>query len=51
MIEGICKVCDILDNDISVKKVKYCHFCVAFICTKCYPNMWRRAKAMFKQKK
>lgn len=45
-MNGICRVCELLDSDISVKKTYFCKVCEATICYQCRPNMWRRAKAM-----
>ena len=45
-MNGICRVCELLDTDISIKRTYYCQSCDATICFKCKPNMWRRAKAM-----
>ena len=45
-MNGICRVCELLDTDISIKRTYYCQSCKSNICFKCRPNMWRRAKAM-----
>lgn len=31
-IQGVCDVCRILDNDVSMKEVQWCEFCKSNIC-------------------
>lgn len=50
-MNGVCRVCELVDNNTTIKEVNYCHLCVAFICSKCEPNILRRAKAMVIQLK
>jgi hypothetical protein len=45
-MNGICKVCELIDNDKSIKPIIFCEFCNANICKSCEPNLLRRAKAM-----
>lgn len=45
-MNGICRVCELLDNNTTIKEVTYCEFCEANICNGCEWNMWRRAKVM-----
>lgn len=40
-----CRVCELVDRDFTIKKVKYCDFCEAYICKHCETNVLRRAKA------
>jgi hypothetical protein len=49
-MKGVCKVCELLNNDTKEKEGKYCEFCKAFICNECEPNYYRRGLAMIKQK-
>ena len=46
MIKGVCKVCELVDNDTSIKGVFYCSSCRANICLACKPNFLKRAKAV-----
>jgi len=52
-VRHICRVCELVDGDKTVKRVKYCEDCKAYLCEKCsnesfpYP---RRALAMTKDK-
>ena len=32
-VNGVCKVCELLDNDTKVKVVKWCGVCGKYICT------------------
>lgn len=42
---AVCKVCEIVDNDKTIKGVCYCKFCKANICEPCSTNWLRRAEA------
>lgn len=46
--KGICRVCELLDNDKRKKVVNYCYLCKALICEKCEPNYLRRGMAALK---
>lgn len=48
-MKGICKVCELLDNDKTEKEGEYCEMCEAFICNECEPNWYRRAMAAIKE--
>lgn len=48
--KGICKVCELLDNDKTIKSVIWCNFCQAAMCEPCERNWYRRGLAMIKQK-
>ena len=43
---GICEVCRLIDNDLSVKVCQFCRTCNAWICAACWNNLARRARAM-----
>ena len=47
---SVCKVCELLDNDTTLKEVHYCELCKANICKDCEPNWYRRGLAAIKQK-
>lgn len=49
-MKGICRVCDLLDNDTSTKTVYYCKACKAAMCIDCESNWVRRGLAMIKEK-
>ena len=40
-----CRVCELIDNDLTPKPVDYCDFCKAYICEPCWTNPIRRAEA------
>lgn len=42
---GPCDACRLIDGDFSPKHVQYCKVCDAYLCDRCRPNPWRRAKA------
>ena len=44
-INGVCKVCELLESDLSVKVVKYCNLCGVYICNDCNKDFKRRWKA------
>ena len=46
IITGVCKVCELVDNNTSIKGVFYCSTCQAYICLACRPNFLKRAKAV-----
>lgn len=46
----ICKVCELLDNDTTPKKVSFCKACNEYLCEPCEKNWIRRGKAMIKSK-
>ena len=46
----ICKVCDIMDENIIPKECEWCDTCSAFICKECKPNLIKRGLAMIKLK-
>jgi len=45
-----CRVCQLLDNDNTIKKVKFCGFCNAHICESCEGDIGRRFEAFKKAK-
>ncbi len=49
-MNGICRVCELIDNDTTLKEVKYCELCKAYICKQCEPNLLKRGKAAIKDK-
>lgn len=44
-ISGYCKVCQLLDNDNTVKIVTYCGLCGVYICNHCNADITRRWEA------
>lgn len=48
--DGICEVCRLIDNDTTVKKVKYCPGCGANICCNCDTRYDKRFFAMLRLK-
>lgn len=48
-MNGICRVCELLDQDKTEKEITYCNFCKANICTSCETNWLRRGKAVLKE--
>jgi hypothetical protein len=49
-ISGYCKVCELLDNDKTVKIVTYCETCGVYICKECNGDLLRRLEAFIKAK-
>lgn len=47
-INGVCKVCELLDGDEKVKQVKWCKICGQYICNSCNVDMDRRWTAFLK---
>lgn len=50
-MNGICKVCELLDNDKTEKEVEWCEVCNEHICKECEPNLFKRGQAMIIDKK
>jgi len=48
-MEQVCEVCQILDEDESLKPCTYCHFCKAYVCDKDLRNWTRRSEAAVKK--
>ena len=46
---GVCRCCELVDKDITLKPVKYCKVCDALICDLCRFNIIKRTKAFLKQ--
>ena len=44
-ILGVCKVCELVDGDESVKEVAFCTFCGVYICNKCNSDYIKRMEA------
>ncbi len=49
-MNGICRVCELLDKDTTIKEVFYCEMCNASMCRECEGNWIRRGKAAIKDK-
>lgn len=47
--KAICRVCEILNQDQSLKTCKWCSLCKAFLCETCIKDWSRRAKAAWKE--
>lgn len=45
-MKAICKVCELIDKDTSIKEVVFCNFCNATMCEPCERNWLRRGQAM-----
>lgn len=45
---GVCRVCELVDGDTTLKHGFFCKSCKAFICDACKPNWGRRALAATK---
>lgn len=43
--QGICRVCELADFDISLKLVEHCNLCNAWICDECKPKLFKRGWA------
>lgn len=43
-----CKVCELIDGNVSKKNVYFCKECRAYICFDCDKDYVKRAKAFFK---
>lgn len=41
----VCEVHRLVDGDTTIRLVKWCELCKAFICDDCRPNPIKRAKA------
>ena len=48
-MNAICRVCELIDNDTTLKEVEYCELCKANICNECKPNLLKRGKAAIKE--
>ena len=46
----VCRVCELLDDDKTIKHGNWCETCKAFICDKCEINWIRRGAAAIKEK-
>jgi hypothetical protein len=44
-INGVCKVCALLDSDLSVKVVRFCASCNEYICNECEKQYIKRFHA------
>ena len=42
----ICRVCQLVDKDNSIKQCTYCPACSHWICTDCMPEIHKRGFAM-----
>lgn len=45
----ICRVCELVDGDTTVKPVVYCSVCDSKICDDCRPKVKKRAIAAVKE--
>lgn len=43
-----CRVCELIDDDVSIKRVKWCSDCKAHICQECWNDIPRRVAAFAK---
>lgn len=46
--EDACRVCELVDNDKSIKRVFHCHVCNANMCAECENDLIKRSKAFVK---
>jgi len=52
IISGICKVCELVDGDKTIKTVSKCDLCHGvYMCKPCRANPLKRIEAYFKFKK
>lgn len=49
-MKGICKVCELVDEDSTTKDIFWCETCKEYICKQCEPNLLKRGLAMIMQK-
>lgn len=42
---NICRVCELVDGDQSIKPVTYCPTCSHWICDECMPEIYKRGLA------
>lgn len=49
-ISGVCKVCELVDNDNAVKIVVFCDVCGVYICNTCNGDYIKRFAAYVKLK-
>ena len=49
-MKGVCRVCELLDNDTTEKEVEYCITCGQWICLDDEFKYIRRGLAMIKEK-
>lgn len=50
-MKAICRVCELLDNDKTIKDVTYCETCDAMMCKECEGNWLRRGRAAILEEK
>ena len=46
----VCRVCELLDNDTTIKEVVYCDTCKVYMCLLCEDNWMRRGRAAIIEK-
>ena len=51
IVYHICRSCELVDNDKSVKQVRFCKLCGAYICKKCHNDIPKRTIAFAVDKK
>jgi hypothetical protein len=49
-MKAICRVCELIDNDKTIKEVIYCDMCKASMCKPCEVNWLRRGEAAILEK-
>jgi hypothetical protein len=50
-VNGVCRVCELLDDDKQIKKVGYCEICKVYICYTCNKDLKRRWEAFLAHRK
>lgn len=45
-IQGVCKVCELVDKDLSIKDVSYCDPCNVWMCINCQGDLVKRGEAI-----
>lgn len=49
-VDGVCEVCKVLNNDVSIKKVSYCETCNVYICKAHHRDWGARIRAAYLKK-
>lgn len=47
--DGVCRVCELIDNNTAIKPVIFCGVCGQYLCDECRPNYGKRARAAVKE--
>lgn len=47
--KAICRCCQLVDNDSTLKQVKYCKVCKVYLCRDCWGDVPKRIVAFGRQ--